>query len=301
MIFSKLFRKGFLFIMTVMAVSLLMLSAAVSARDLDEIVKTGRLRHLGIEYANFVTKDKTGLDVELIQMFAAHIGVTYELVESNWQEILPDLIGRKVKPKGDDVEMLGESPIRGDIIATGFTILPWRTRIVDFSLPTFPSGVWLIARADSSLQPIQPSDNIEQDIRAVKALVKNRSVLGLKDSCLDPDLYCMNEIGADIKLFPTNRNLEEMIPAVIARMTETTLMDVPVALVALEMWPGEIKVLGPVSPEQDMGCAFQKSSPNLRQAFNEFLKQCKANGTYQKLVAKYYPSVFTYYPNFFKN
>ena len=141
---------------------------------------------------------------------------------------------------------------------------------------------------------------MDQDIRAVKTLLKNRSVLGLKDSCLDTDLYGMIETGAEVKQFAADRNLEEMIPAVLARMTDTALMDVPVALVALEQWPGEIKVIGPVSPQQGMACAFPKSSPNLRQAFNEFFKQSKANGNYQKLVAKYYPSVFTYYPEFFK-
>ncbi len=297
---NKWFQNGIL-MLTAVAICLFSLPvAAVNARDLDEVIKAGRLRHLGIQYANFITKGKTGLDVELMQQFAAHLGVAYELVETNWQDILPDLTGKKIKPKGDDIEIVGDSPIRGDIIATGFTILPWRTKIVDFSEPTFPSGVWLIARADSPLQPIQPSGNVDQDIHAVKALLKNRSVLGLKDSCLDTDLYGMNETGAEVKQFASDRNLEEMIPAVIARMTDTTLMDVPVALVALEQWPGEIKVIGPVSPQQGMACAFPKSSPNLRQAFNEFFKQSKANGTYQKLVAKYYPSVFTYYPEFFK-
>jgi hypothetical protein len=58
-------------------------------------------------------------------------------------------------------------------------------------------------------------------------------------------------------------------------MTDTALMDVPVALIALEQWPGEIKVIGPISLQQGMACAFPKSSPNLRRAFNEFFIQCK--------------------------
>jgi ABC-type amino acid transport substrate-binding protein len=297
---NKWFQMGILMLMSVAICLFSPPVAAVNARDLDEVIKAGRLRHLGIQYAKFVTKEKTGMDVELMQQFAAHLGVTYELVETNWQDILPDLTGKKVKPKGDDIDIVGDGPVRGDIIATGFTVLPWRTQIVDFSEPSFPSGIWLLARADSPLQPIRPSGKVDQDIRAVKALLKNRSVLGLKDSCLDTDLYGMNVTGAEVKQFSADRNLEEMIPAVLARTTDTALMDVPVALVALEQWPGEIKVIGPVSPQQEMACAFPKSSPNLRHAFNEFFKQSKANGTYQKLVAKYYPSVFTYYPEFFK-
>ena len=268
--------------------------------DLEEILKAGKLRHLGIPYANFVTDDRAGLDVELMQLFAARLGVAYEFVETNWQDVVSDLTGKVVKPMGEDVEIVGERPVRGDIIATGFTILPWRKKIVDFSRPTFPTGVWLIARADSALQPIKPTGDISEDINAVKGALQGKSVLALKDSCLDPNLYGMSETGAEVKLFPSDRNLNEMIPAVMARNADTTLMDVPVALIALEKWPGEIKVVGPISPPQEMACAFPKSSVNLRRAFDDFFLQCETDGTYERLVRKYYPSVFSYYGDFFK-
>ena len=275
--------------------------ACVWGGDLKEVLRAGKLRHLGIPYANFVTQGKSGLDVELMQLFAAHLGVKYEFVETNWQDVVADLTGKVVKPRGEDVEVIAESPIRGDVIATGFTILPWRKKVLDFSTPTFPTGVWVIARADSDLQPIAPTGDISQDIKAVKKALQGKSVLALKDSCLDPSLYGLNETGAEVKLFPSNRNLNEMIPTVMAGMADTTLMDVPVALIALEKWPGEIKVVGPVSPLQGMACAFRKTSPKLRQAFDGFFGKCKADGTYQKLVRKYYRSVFSYYGEFFKN
>jgi ABC-type amino acid transport substrate-binding protein len=69
--------------------------------------------------------------------------------------------------------------------------------------------------------------------------------------------------------------------------------------VALEKWPGQIKVIGPLSEKQDMACAFAKTSPQLRQAFNEFLKQCQQDGTYLGLIKKYYPMVLDYFPEFF--
>ncbi len=272
-----------------------------SAGDLEAVLKTGELRHLGIVYANFVTEKKNGLDVELMQLFSAYLGVKYTFVETDWQNVLADLTGKVVKPKGDTIDVLGESPVRGDIIATGFTILPWRKEIVDFSETTFPTGVWLIAGAQSNLQPIAPTDDITRDIHTVKKMLHGISVLGIRDSCLDPDLYGIHETGATIKLFPANRNLNDMIPAIMARMADSTLMDVPVALIALEKWPGDIKVVGPISPQQGMACAFPKTSPRLLKAFNEFFRQCKQNGIYQRLVQKYYPSVFTYYPDFFAN
>ena len=183
-----------------------------AARDLEDILKEGQLRHLGIPYANFVSSQGEGLDVEIT----------------------------------------GSSPIRGDVIATGFTVLPWRQKIVAFSIPTFPSGVWLIARANVALEPISPTGDITKDIVAVKAELRGRTILAMKDSCLDAELYQLDTTGAVIKQITPGRDLDAVIPMVVAGMSDATLMDVPVALVALEKLPGNIKVIGPVSAQQDM-------------------------------------------------
>lgn len=277
----------------------LLLVASVWAKDLDEIRQAGVLRHLGISYANFVHGENSGLDVELMQNFAKHLGVRYLYVETTWQNAIADLTGTVVKPKDGDIQVVGKSKVLGDVVATGFTILPWREKIVDFSSPTFPTGVWLIAGADSTLEPIKATGNIETDIISVKSKLAGHSVLALQDSCLDPSLYGLSQTGAEVQLFPSERNLDDMIPAVMAGVADTTLMDVPVALIALEKWPGEIKVIGPISPMQQMACAFSKDSPHLKKAFNDFYATIKADGTYIKMVKKYYPTVFGYYGDFF--
>ena len=50
---------------------------------------------------------------------------------------------------------------------------------------------------------------------------------------------------------------------------------------------------------QTMAAGFSKTSPQLRQAYNDFLRQCKADGILINLAKKYYPAVFRYYPDFF--
>ena len=72
-----------------------------------------------------------------------------------------------------------------------------------------------------------------------------------------------------------------------------------IALIALEKWPGDIKVIGPISSLQEMAVGFSKDSPQLRAVFNKFLKDISADGTYLKLVLKYYPSILQYYENYF--
>jgi len=268
------------------------------SEDLPEIKKRGVLRHLGVPYANFVTGSGDGLDVEVVRLFAQHLGVKYQYIKTSWKDVIGDLTGKTVKARRNDIEIMGEVPIKGDIIANGMTILAWRNKIVDFSIPGFPTQVWLIARADSLIKPINPSGDMDTDISMVKALLRNREVMTKLNTCLAPGLYRLEETSAKFKYF--KGNLNELAPAIINGEAETTLLDVPDALIALEKWPGQIKVIGPISPPQTMGYAFSKTSPELRDAFNRFFKQCRKDGTYSFLVKKYYPSVFMYYPDFFK-
>jgi ABC-type amino acid transport substrate-binding protein len=276
---------------------LLVGSSLVFADDLSDVKKRGVLRHLGVPYANFVTDRADGLDVELMRLFAAHLGVQYVYVQTSWENVIPDLVGKKVTPDGDNVKLGESTPIRGDVIANGFTILPWRQKVLAYTTPTFPNQVWLITRTGSEIQPIKPTGNVSKDIEAVKSLLAGRGLLGKTKTCLDPSLYKLQETGAKITLF--GGNLNELAPAVINRDSETAILDVPDALVALGKWPGQILVIGPVSAQQEMGVAFRPSSPELLREFNKFFDKIRKDGTYRKLVEKYYPAVFSYYPDFF--
>ncbi len=267
------------------------------AADLEDIKTRGVLRHLGVPYANFVTGTGDGMDTDLMKLFAQDLGVKYEFVPTSWENVIADLTGKKVKAAGDEVQILEDAPVKGDIIACGFTILPWRKKIVDYSAPTFPTQVWLVARAESRRKPITPSGDVGQDIVRVRGLLKGGGLLGKINTCLDPALYDLDQTGARVKLF--SGGLNELAPAVINGESEMTLLDVPDALIALEKWPGKIKVLGPLSRMQGMGAAFGKGSPHLREAFNRFLGKCRRDGTYISLIKKYYPAVFNYYPDFF--
>ncbi len=286
-------------ILTFAASTTLPFQAFATGGDLKEVLARGELRHIGIPYANFVTGSGDGLDVELMQAFAAHLGVKYRFVESNWKDVITDLTGKRISRDGNQVTVVGSGPVKGDVVANGFTILPWRQKVVNFSEPTFPSGVWLIARADLPITPVDGSGNHAVDVAHVKSKLRGMDVLAMENTCLDPRLYNLATTGADIRLYTRSTNLNEMVPAILRKDARTTLLDVPDTLIALEKWPGLIKVVGPVSQPQLMGAAFRKDSPALRAAFNEFLAQIRRDGTYRKLVAKYYPAIFVYFDDFF--
>jgi ABC-type amino acid transport substrate-binding protein len=278
--------------------SLICLGTAASGADLPEIKERGVLRHLGVPYANFVTGSGDGLDADLIRLFAQHLEVQYHWVKTSWAELIGDLTGKRVNPKGNGVEILGAVPVKGDLAASGITVLPWREKVVDF-VPDFPTQIWLMARADSPLQPIQPSGSLKKDIAQVKALLRGRQVLGMSNTCLDTGLYNLKNAGARCIAF--KGTLNEMVPAIIEGEAENTLMDVLDALLALEKWSGKVKVIGPVSEVQMMAVAFPKTSPKLREAFKDFMQQCKKDGTYARLVEKYEPDFYRKFPEFFKD
>jgi ABC-type amino acid transport substrate-binding protein len=268
------------------------------SQDLTEIKQQGVLRHLGVPYANFVTGSGDGMDVEVIKLFAEHIGVRYEYVKTDWDDAIGDLTGSKVRPRNGGIEILASVPVKGDLIANGMTIISWRQKIVDYSTPTFPNQVWLVARADSRLNPIKPSGDLKKDIETVKKLIRDKRLLCKANTCLDPSLYNLDATGARILLF--QGSLNEIAPALLNREAEVTLLDVPDALVALQKWPGKIKVIGPVSGVQDMAVAFRKDSPKLREAFNRFLENLWSSGSLRGIALKYYPFVTDYYQDFFK-
>ena len=285
---------------TLLGALLIVFMTAATAQDLSDIRERGVLRHLGVPYARFVISHDEGLDIEIVQRFARYLGVRYEYVATDWYNVIQDLIGQDLE-YSPSMRTVGNRPIRGDIIGNGMTILPSREKFIDYSTPTFPSSVWLLARSDSKVRPIVPSGNLQTDIKATKAKLKEGSTFVMDNSCLDPKLHNIEGKGYRLQRFTKSASLNDIVPAVLMRESEMTLLDVPDIIVAMEKWPGQIKVIGPISEPQLMAAAFRKTSPALRQAFNAFFVQIQADGTYMQLVRKYYRSAPRYLPDYFKN
>ncbi len=264
--------------------------------DLAAVKARGVLRHLGVAYANYVTGGGDGFDVELMQAFAKKLGVRYEFVATDWPTAFGDLTGRRITAK----VALPEAPavpIKGDVLANGVTFLPWREKAAAFSTPYFPTQVWVMARADSPVQPIKPTGSLEKDILAVKALLAKRTVLTVPSTCLDPALYALDATGA--RVASMKLALNEVAPVLLKGESELSLLDVADAMIALQKWPGKLKVIGPISDRQQMGVVFRKEAPLLRAAFDGFLAEVRRDGTYDRLVEKYFPEAPVYFPDAF--
>lgn len=153
--------------------------------------------------------------MEIVQGFTKSIGVKYTLVYSDFYNIIRDLLGKDVVRKESEVSLTGNYAIKGDMIATGFTILPWRKSVLLFSKPTFPSQVLLVARADSRFVPIKGSSDLLQDIRETKSMIGKNSLLVMERTCLDPANYGLKGIGIDLRSYTKSTNLNEIVPALL--------------------------------------------------------------------------------------
>lgn len=292
-------RLNLFFIRVFLVVTGLACWSGASANDLAEIQARGELRHLGIRYANFVTGAGDGFDVELTQGFAKEIGVKYTLIYSDFYSVIRDLLGKNIVISEGQVRLEGDFPVKGDMIATGFTFLPWRAKVLLFSEPTFPSQVMLIARSDSSLKPIKGSGDLQGDISETKALIGIQSLLVMEKTCLDPANYGLKDKGYELRLYTRSTNINEMVPALLNNEADLSLLDVPDLMLDMPKWVGKFKVIGPISEEQILASAFPPEAPALRDAFNAYLRKIRADGTYDRLVDKYYPGIRQYFPGFF--
>ncbi|MEW6533213.1 MAG: transporter substrate-binding domain-containing protein [Thermodesulfobacteriota bacterium] len=268
------------------------LTFSYAAADLKQIKESGAIRHLGVPYANFVTGDGGGLDVEIIKLYAKEIGVKYVYVPSSWATVITDLSGKRVLPNGDDVDILGESPVKGDIIGNGLTFLPWRAKVIDYSRSYFPTAIWVLTKATSELRPIHPSGEIEKDVAATKELLAGKEVMGIRNTCVDPALYNIKDTKP---LYKDNIGLNDLAAVVIQGDAPLCILDVPDALIALGKFPGKVKVLGPVSRKQFMGFGISKDSPELKASFDSFLSKLHQSGKLSELIGKYYPLINRYF------
>jgi hypothetical protein len=79
MVYTKNLCVKTIFLLSMAVMALAVLPGTLLGRELDAVKKNGVLRHLGIPYANFITGSGDGMDVELMKLFAKHLGESTNL------------------------------------------------------------------------------------------------------------------------------------------------------------------------------------------------------------------------------
>jgi ABC-type amino acid transport substrate-binding protein len=255
--------------------------------DLAEVQQKGVLRHFGVETANFVRDDGTGLDVELLTRFAESIGVRYERVPVSAADAQAFLQGRRPLP--------GFGP--GDALSGGLapSILPAGLAA---SRPLFPVQFWLLARGDSPIRGETSRGRIEWDIRAAKAKMKGRTVYAINDGLSTPFAEALRAEGFRVEY--AGWRASDLVEKLRKNPDALAVLDGPSAMVALARWSGALKRLGVLSPEAGAVVLFRAEDLRLRQAFDQFAQGLWTNWDWARFSRAYYPPVFNYYTPFFR-
>lgn len=256
--------------------------SVASGVTLEEIRQRGTLKHLGAPYAKFANNDAEGLDCALIKRFAAHLGVSYQYVPTEWPHAIRDLTGHD--PNNTTAPA---SQIKGDLIACGFTMLPHRRKYVIFSPPTFTSQIWLLARHTSDIQPIEATGDLQRDMQRTLAKVNGKTIVGIEDTCIDANLLpALKEAGAH----PFNLPISNLATPyqIRGKKYEFMLIESINAFFVLSSWPNDFKIIGPISDPRPIGVAFAPESTELQKEFSRFFMKFWKSGQYKQLATIYY-------------
>jgi polar amino acid transport system substrate-binding protein len=265
---TRLFRRLILGILTLGLIFGLVGSALADdpelakSSTLEKILKDGKIRvGLNAGYVPFEMLDKDGnfigFDIELAQYMAERLGVKLEIVNVDWDGIIPALVTDKF-----------------DLIMSGMTRTLERAKAVNFSKPYFITGQSLLLNKERSADVESYEDlNVKGKVISV--------MLGTTG-----DLAATKFLpNAEIKRFTTEA---EAGAEVAFGRADAMVYDQPfVAIYSKEHSDTTFAILEPFTYES-FGFAIRKGDPDFLRWLDLFIDEVKVDGTYDRLFQKYF-------------
>jgi len=263
-------------LITILAMLSLLLCAAVSANAADiELAKKSTLEQIlqrgtllvGLEagYMPFEMTDKkgnvVGFDIDMVTEMAKAMGVKLEIVNTAWDGIIPGLMAGKY-----------------DLIASGMTVNQSRNLKVNFADPYIIVG--------------------QTAVIAKKSADKIKTWKDLNT----PGLIITSKLGttgeqAAKRLFPkaTYKSFEMEDQAMLEAMNgkaDATVYDLPMTSIffAQHGKAAGMKFLDEPFTYEPLGWAINKGDPDFLNWLNNFLRQCKNDGRYDRIYDKWFGS-----------
>jgi polar amino acid transport system substrate-binding protein len=195
---------------------------------------------------------RTGFDIELIEALALAMGRKVEWIDIDFKGLIPALVSR-----------------RADLAMSAIYITDERKKVVDFSDPYFAGGLVVLTTKAGPIKTLKDLDG-----RKVSVQVGTKSVGFLKDN------YPM------VERVEVEKN-QEMFSLVEIGRVDAAVTGKPAAKIFAQAKPA-LQVLPDQLTTEDYGIAVRKDLPELRSAVNTALKKIKADGSYDKLVQKWF-------------
>ena len=197
---------------------------------------------------------RTGFDIELVEAIGKTMGRKIEWVDIDFKGLVPGLISK-----------------RFDMAVSAIYITDERRKVVDFSDPYFAGGLVVLTTRAGPIKTLKDLDG-----KKVTVQVGTKSVGYLKDNY------------PKVERVEVEKN-QEMFNLVEIGRADAAVTGKPAAKVFAQAKPA-LQVLDEQLTTEEYGIAVRKDTPELRAAVNAALKKIKADGTYDKLVQKWFES-----------
>ncbi len=225
------------------------------------LIKAGALTtctHL--PYAPFQSKDETGkvvgFDVALVDLVAAKLGVTQEIVDTPFEGI----------KSGTDL-----NSGKCDIAAAGMTITDERKQVLDFADPYFDATQALAVLTGKEVKTL---DELAGKRLGVQGGTTGEEYVNtqVKDKNLDIEVVSYKDLAALQQALSTNQ-------------VAAAVNDLPVWNEYIKANPGKVVVAAGFDTGEQYGFAIKKGNAELLKVVNETLAAARTDGTYDKIYS----------------
>jgi membrane-bound lytic murein transglycosylase F len=245
-------------------------------RSFEAIRKEGVLRAatLSSSTSYFIYKGQPmGFEFELLQKLSEELDLELEIVVA--RDILELL------------RMLYEG--EADIVAYGLTITKKRKEYADFTDPLFLSHQVLVQRKPQNWRKMMLHEIDEELITNNIELIRKTVSVRPRTSYIRRLNNLMEEIGDEIYIdtVPLDIETEELIRRVADGEIKYTVADHYIASLNASYYP-ELDIRVPLSFSQRVAWAVRKSSPDLKEAVNNWLRKIKQTPDFNVIYEKYF-------------
>jgi len=245
---------------------------------LDSVIKRKKLRAVtdygSVSYLVY-RGEPIGYQYELLKDLTTYLGVELELViESSLQK---------------SIEMLNNNEI--DLLAMGLTVTSERNRQFSFTLPIMTTRQVLVQRKPDGYANMVTADEIEShllrntlDLADIRINVQKGTVFAKRLETLS------DEIADSIIIINDEREMEELISAVVSGEIDYTVADEHVALVNARYYRN-IDVKTPLSFPQKIAWAAKKGQTGLTDTISSWLNEFNSSLRSRLLYNKYFKNI----------
>ena len=195
-----------------------------------------------------------GFDIELVEAAAAKMGKKVEWVNIDFKGLIPGLVSK-----------------RFDMAVSAIYITDERKKVVDFTDSYYAGGLVALVKDGSPIKTLKDLDG-----KKVSVQVGTKSV------------GYLTEHFPKVQRVEVEKN-QEMFNLVAIGRADAAVTGKPAAFQYIRT-RGGMQVLPEQITTEEYGMAVRKDLPELTKALNKALADLKADGSYQTIVNKWFPS-----------